>query len=104
MQLRNAVLVDGVRSPFGRGGRGKLVATRLDIVGAKILRALLERNPKVKDSDIEDLGLGNVGGSGEFMLLGAVPRLAGLPMEVCTFNSNRQCSASPAILRCSRCA
>jgi len=94
MQLRNAVLVDGVRSPFGRGGRGKLVATRLDIVGARILRALLERNPQVKDSDIEDLGLGNVGGSGEFLLLGAVPRLAGLPMEVCTFNSNRQCGSS----------
>jgi len=27
MQLRNAVIVDGVRTPFGRGGRGKLVAT-----------------------------------------------------------------------------
>ena len=37
MQLRNVVLVDGVRSPFGRGGRGKLVAPRLDEVGAKIL-------------------------------------------------------------------
>ena len=44
MQLRNAVLVDGVRSPFGRGGRGKLVATRLDVIGAQILRALLVAN------------------------------------------------------------
>ncbi len=94
MQLRNAVLVDGVRSPFARGGRGKLVATRLDVTGAQVLRALLDRNPKVKDTDIEDLGLGNVGGSGEFLLLGAVPRLAGLPMELCTFNSNRQCGSS----------
>jgi acetyl-CoA acetyltransferase family protein len=94
MQLRNVVLVDGVRSPFARGGRGKLVATRLDVTGAQVLRALLDRNPKVKDTDIEDLGLGNVGGSGEFMLLGAVPRLAGLPMELCTFNSNRQCGSS----------
>jgi acetyl-CoA acetyltransferase family protein len=99
MQLRNAVLVDGVRSPFGRGGRGKLVATRLDVAGAHVLRALLDRNPKVKDTDIEDLGLGNVGGSGEFMLLGAVPRLAGLPMEVCTFNSNRQCGSSMETLQ-----
>ncbi len=94
MQLRNAVIVDGVRSPFARGGRGKLVATRLDVTGAQVLRALLDRNPKVKDTDIEDLGLGNVGGSGEFLLLGAVPRLAGLPMELCTFNSNRQCGSS----------
>ena len=94
MQLRNAVLVDGVRSPFGRGGRGKLVATRLDVAGAQILRALLDRNPKVKDTDIEDLGLGNVGGSGEFVLLGSIPRLAGMPMELCTFNSNCQCGSS----------
>ncbi len=41
MQLRNAVLVDGARSAFARGGRGRLVATRLDDAGAQILRALL---------------------------------------------------------------
>ncbi|MBW2372707.1 MAG: hypothetical protein JRF70_09235, partial [Deltaproteobacteria bacterium] len=45
MQLRNAVIVDGVRTPFGRGGRGKLVATRLDEAGAQIVRALLDRYP-----------------------------------------------------------
>jgi acetyl-CoA acetyltransferase len=46
MQLRNVVIVDGVRSPFARGGRGKLVATRLDDVGATVIRTLMERNPK----------------------------------------------------------
>ena len=30
MQLRNVVVVDGARSAFARGGRGKLLATRLD--------------------------------------------------------------------------
>ncbi len=94
MQFRNVVLVDGVRSPFSRGGRGKLVATRLDEVGAKILRNLLERNPKVTDEMIEDVGLGNVSGQGEFLGLGVVARLAGLPLEVCSFNSNRQCGSS----------
>ncbi len=94
MQLRNAVLVDGVRSPFSRGGRGKLVATRLDETGAQVLRALLDRQPKVTDAMIEDVGLGNVRGQGEFVLLGTVPRLAGLPLETCSFNSNRQCGSS----------
>jgi acetyl-CoA acetyltransferase family protein len=94
MQLRNVVLVDGVRSPFARGGRGKLVATRLDEAGATILRTLLNRNPKVKDHMIEDVGLGNVSSQGEFVLLGTVARLAGLPLEVCCFNSNRQCGSS----------
>ncbi len=94
MKLRNAVIVDGVRSAFGRGGRGKLVATRLDEVGAKILRALLDRHPKVKDHMIEDVGLGNVSGQGEFVLLGSVARLAGLPLEACSVNSNRRCGSS----------
>jgi acetyl-CoA acetyltransferase family protein len=94
MQLQNAVLVDGLRTPFSRGGRGKLVATRLDEAGAKLLRALLDRNPKVKDTMIEDIGLGNVSGRGEFVLLATVQRLAGLPHEVCSFNTNRQCGSS----------
>jgi acetyl-CoA acetyltransferase family protein len=94
MQLRNVVLVDGVRSAFARGGRGMLLATRLDEAGAKILRTLLDRQPKVADSMIEDVGLGNVSGQGEFLLLGTVARLAGLPMEVSHFNSNRQCGSS----------
>jgi len=94
MQLRNVVLVDGVRSAFARGSRGKLVATRLDEAGGQILRTLLDRNPKVSDRSIEDVGLGNVSGRGEFALLGTVQRLAGLPMEVCSFNTNRQCGSS----------
>jgi 3-oxo-5,6-didehydrosuberyl-CoA/3-oxoadipyl-CoA thiolase len=94
MALQNVVLVDGARTAFARGARGKLVATRLDEAGAKVIRALLERNPKVKDSMIEDVGLGNVGGRGEFVMLGVVARLAGLPLEVCSFNSNRQCGSS----------
>ena len=95
MQLKNVVLVDGVRSAFGRGGRGKLVATRLDEVGAKILRALLDRHPQVTDTMIEDIGTGNVGGArSEFGFLGNVQRIAGLPMEVCSFHSNRQCGSS----------
>jgi 3-oxo-5,6-didehydrosuberyl-CoA/3-oxoadipyl-CoA thiolase len=70
------------------------VATRLDDAGAKILRELLKRNPKVKDQMIEDVGLGNVSNNGEFVGLATVVRLAGLPLEVCAFNSNRQCGSS----------
>src|SRR5262245_14572357 len=94
MQQRNVVLVDGVRTAFARGARGRLVATRLDEAGAQVIRALLNRNPKVTDQMIEDVGLGNVGGRGEFVMLGVVARLAGLPLEVCAFNSNRQCGSS----------
>src|SRR5436190_15087733 len=93
LEFRNAVIVDGVRSAFGRGGRGKLVATRLDEAGAQIVRALLDRNPKVSGDMIEDVALGNVGDSGELAGLSGdiIARLAGLPAEVCAVNSNRQC-------------
>lgn len=94
MQLKNVVLVDGVRSAFARGARGKLIATRLDDAGAQVLRALLDRNPRVQDTMIEDIGLGNVGGRTEFSYIGTVQKLAGLPHEVCSFNSNRQCGSS----------
>ena len=94
MELRNAVIVDGVRSPFARAVRGKLVATRLDELGAQIIRNLMDRNPKVEDRMIEDVGLGNVLGNAEFVDLGRVAKMAGLPPEVSTFNSNRQCGSS----------
>ncbi len=96
MELRNVVIVDGARSAFGRGGRGKLVATRLDDAGAKVLRALIDRNPKVEDWMIEDIGLGNVAPSPEFSGIGGdkLARLAGLPAEVSGFDTNRQCGSS----------
>ena len=97
MELKNVVLVDAARSAFARGGRGMMVATRLDEAGAQVLRAVMERNPKVKPSMVEDVGLGNVMGVGEFAGgIGAnvVARMAGLPSEVCSFDSNRQCGSS----------
>ena len=96
MELQNVVLVDGVRSAFARGGRGNLVATRLDDAAATVLRALLDRNKKVSEWEIEDIGLGNVMGAPELAGIGAsnVARLAGLPAEACTFDSNRQCGSS----------
>src|SRR5437763_622346 len=96
MQLRNAVIVDACRSAFGRGARGSLVATRLDEAGATVVRALLDRNPRVQDWQIEDIGLGNVQGAGELAGIGAdtVAHLAGLPAEVSGFDTNRQCGSS----------
>ncbi|MGD9935780.1 MAG: acetyl-CoA C-acyltransferase [Dehalococcoidia bacterium] len=96
MQLKNVVIVDGARSAFARGGRGKLVATRLDEAGAQVLRALLDRNPKVTGDMIEDIGLGNVAGAAELAGIGGdtVARLAGLPAEVSAFDTNRQCGSS----------
>ena len=96
MELKNVVLVDGVRSPFAKGGRGGFVATRVDEIGVRVLKTLLERNPQVDPLTIEDLGLGNVMGVPEFANFGGnhIARLAGLPESVCSFDVSRQCGSS----------
>ncbi len=94
MKFRNAVVVDGVRSPFSKGGRGKLEAARLDEIGSYLVRSLLARNPKVKPTMIHDFGIGQGAGAPEASGLNNVTRLAGLPAEVCNFSSNRACAGS----------
>ena len=94
MKLRNAVIVDGVRSPFSWGGRGMFEATRIDEVAATVVRALMERNPRVKPTMIEDFGIGNSGGNRDLVILGGISRLAGLPAETTNFHTNRQCGSS----------
>ena len=94
MKVRNAVIVDGVRCPFARGGRGKLEATRLDEVGALLVKTLLKRNPQVKPAMIEDFGIGHGANQQDVAGLGNVARLAGLPYETTNFMTNRHCGAS----------
>lgn len=94
MEARNAVLVDGMRSPFARGGRGKLEATRMDEAGATVVKTMLARNPKVTNTMIDDFGIGHGATQQDVAGLGNVARLAGLPMEVCNFHTNRQCGSS----------
>jgi acetyl-CoA acetyltransferase family protein len=94
MKLKNAVIVDGIRSPFSWGGRGMFEATRMDEVGATVLRTLMERNPKVKPTMVEDVGIGNVMGDSDLVMLGVIMRMAGLPSETTSFHTNRQCGSS----------
>jgi acetyl-CoA acetyltransferase family protein len=100
-ELQNVVIVDAARSAYTRGGRGALTGNRLDDAGAAVLRALLDRNPKVSPWMIEDIGLGQVGNAAELSGIGAdnVAKLAGLPAEACTFETNRQCGSSMETLQ-----
>jgi len=94
MKVRNAVIVDGVRCPFARGGRGKLEATRMDDIGALLVQELLRRNPQVKPTMIDDFGIGHGGMDQTIAGLGTIAGLAGLPAETCNFAVNRQCGSS----------
>jgi len=94
MKARNVVIVDGVRSAFTNGGRGRLEATRMDEAGGALVRMLFERNPKVKPTMIQEFGLANGRNDRELAELGFVSRLSGLPVEVPNFYSNRHCASS----------
>jgi 3-oxo-5,6-didehydrosuberyl-CoA/3-oxoadipyl-CoA thiolase len=66
----------------------------MDEVGALLVRTLLERNPKVKPTMIDDFGIGHGANQQDVAGLGNVARLAGLPYETTNFMTNRHCGAS----------
>src|ERR671935_625227 len=53
--MPEAVIVDAVRTPIGRAFKGSLAQLRPDETGAFIVDQLLERNPDVDPSSVEDL-------------------------------------------------
>mgnify|MGYP003871727953 CR=1 FL=1 len=53
---RTVVLVDAVRTPFGKAG-GMYAGTRADDLLVRAIRGLLERNPKIDPASIEDVAI-----------------------------------------------
>ncbi|VUZ27603.1 Beta-ketoadipyl-CoA thiolase [uncultured Comamonas sp.] len=90
----NAWIVDGVRTPFGRYG-GALADVRTDDLGAIPLRALMERNPTVDWSAIDDVlyGCANQAGEDNRNVARMVALLAGLPVDVPGGTVNRLCGS-----------
>lgn len=88
------VIVDAVRTPFGRYN-GMLKSVRPDDLGAIVIKALLERNPEIKPTEIEEVILGNANQAGEdnrnVARMSAL--LAGLPVEVGGSTVNRLCGS-----------
>ncbi len=56
--MPEAVIVDAIRTPIGRAGKGSLKSVRADDLAAIPLRALIERNPEVEPSSIVDIMMG----------------------------------------------
>jgi acetyl-CoA acyltransferase len=93
--MPEAVIVDCLRTPVGKSGRGTLRNTRPDDLAAVVMRALLERYPQIVPEDIEDVILGCAmpeGEAGGNMARVATLR-AGLPDTVTGVTINRFCSS-----------
>ncbi len=90
---RTPVLVDGLRTPFGRYG-GALAGVRPDDMAAHVIRALVERNG-VDGSAVDDviLGAANQAGEDNRNVGRMAALLAGLPVEVPGATVNRLCGS-----------
>jgi len=92
--MREAVIIDCVRTPVGKAPRGALRNARPDDLGAIVIRALLEKYPAAKDA-VEDVILGCAmpeGEAGSNMARQSALR-AGLPDSVPAMTINRFCSS-----------
>jgi 3-oxoadipyl-CoA thiolase len=90
---RTPVIVDGLRTPFGRYG-GALKDIRPDDLAAHVIRALVERTG-IDPSTIDDviLGAANQAGEDNRNVGRMAALLAGLPVEVGGQTVNRLCGS-----------
>jgi acetyl-CoA acetyltransferase family protein len=95
--VREVVIVDGVRSPIGRGSKDKgyYKDIRADDLAVLCVRRLIERNPKLNPAEIEDVvwGCANQSGEQSFNIGRMIALLAGLPVEVAGTTLDRQCGS-----------
>ena len=91
--LREAWIVEAVRTPIGRYG-GALAAVRPDDLAAEVIRAVVDRSG-IDPSLIEDviLGCANQAGEDNRDVARMAVLLAGLPVEVGGLTVNRLCGS-----------
>jgi acetyl-CoA C-acetyltransferase len=99
--MPEAVIVDAIRTPIGRAGRGSLRSVRADELAAIPIRALIERNPGVDFSQTTDVLMGAASGVGEqgYNVGRTAALLAGLDHHVPACTVNRFCASSLMTIR-----
>ena len=93
--MPNAVIIDSVRTGLAKSFRGGFNITRADDMTAHIVDAMMERNPQVDSSLVEDiyLGCGNPEGPQGHNIARNVAVLSKLPIETGGVTVNRYCSS-----------
>ncbi|MDQ6468073.1 acetyl-CoA C-acyltransferase [Exiguobacterium acetylicum] len=92
--MKRVAIIDAVRTPIGRYN-GALRQVRPDDLGARVIEALLKRNPQVDPKTIEEVIFGNANQAGEDNrnVARMSGLLAGLPVEVAGTTINRLCGS-----------
>ncbi|WP_346840354.1 3-oxoadipyl-CoA thiolase [Metapseudomonas otitidis] len=91
---RDVFICDAVRTPIGRFG-GALAPVRADDLAAIPLKALIERNPQVRWSEVDEvfLGCANQAGEDNRNVARMALLLAGLPESIPGVTLNRLCAS-----------
>jgi acetyl-CoA C-acetyltransferase len=94
--MPEAVIVDAIRTPIGRAGKGSLKSIRADDLAAIPLRALVERNPELDPSTIVDImmGCGFCEGEQGYNIGRVAGLLSGIDHHVPATTVNRFCASS----------
>ena len=92
---RTVVLVDAVRTPFGKSG-GAFANTRADDLLIRAMRGLIERNPNLPLAQIDDVAIAAATQTGDQgMNIGrSASLLAGLPNTVPGYSIDRWCAGA----------
>ena len=102
--MNSAYIIDILRTPIGKYG-GTLATVRPDDLAAHVIKKLMERNPSVHPSQIEDVvfGAANQAGEDNRNVARMALLLAGLPTSVGGVTVNRLCASGlQAIMDASR--
>ena len=93
--MKNAYIVDAIRTPFGRYAGG-LAPVRTDDLGAIPIQALMQRNPSVNWALVDDIiyGCANQAGEDNRNIGRMSALLAGVPYQVPATTVNRLCGSS----------
>jgi acetyl-CoA acyltransferase len=94
-QSKTVVLVDAVRTPFGKSGSA-FVNTRADDLMVRAIRGLLERNPQLPLDQIDDVAIAAASQAGDQgMNIGrSASLLAGIPNTVPGYSIDRWCAGA----------
>jgi acetyl-CoA acyltransferase len=92
--MKQAYIVDGVRTPIGNFG-GSLATVRPDDLAALVIKELMKRNPSVDPAAIADviLGCANQAGEDNRNVARMALLIAGLPFSVPGETVNRLCAS-----------
>lgn len=93
---RDVVFVDGVRTPFGKSGKGLYAETRADDLVVRVIRELMRRNPGLPPERIDEVAIAattQIGDQG--LTIGrSAAILAGLPRSVPGYAIDRMCAGA----------